>query len=430
MKKLFPLLLVFFLSACGDFQINIRIDNPLPPSTTPTAAPASALPAAPSATASPPATVTPQPSTPTVAAAPTSAPMLVTPTVAWPDLPTLPALAAGQPISLTHLAMMDETSGWAVEAGGRLVHTGDGGVTWQDITPPQGQYHAGGFFALDDVVAWATPDQDCGPTDCAGQLTSAIVWRTIDGGRTWQAGQPFSLADADGFTAIIAYNDPVALQFLDAHNGWLLVTVNDQMFQSHYRLYRTADGGVAWERLLDRSNGPLFCSLFGLGFVDQQNGWLGSNCVGLGVQDELWDVYQTQDGGRAWSEARLLPPADLPAGFDQYPSECGASQAAIIPPGAVGLQMDCALYDKSSGYTPYHFYYLTADGGQTWRAWRMTGAVDFLNLDLGWRLTANATGGYDLEHSRDRGLTWAAIKTVAWDGQLDFVDERTGWAIA
>jgi len=92
--------------------------------------------------------------------------------------------------------------------------------------------------------------------------------------------------------------------------------------------------------------------------------------------------------------------------------------------------MDCALYDKASGHTPYRFYYLSVDGGQIWRSWRMTGAVDFVNIDLGWRLATDPVAGYELEQSRDGGLTWTVVKRVAWEGQLDFVSQQAGWVLA
>jgi photosystem II stability/assembly factor-like uncharacterized protein len=37
---------------------------------------------------------------------------------------------------------------------------------------------------------------------------------------------------------------------------------------------------------------------------------------------------------------------------------------------------------------------------------------------------------YDLELTHDGGKTWSLIKTMGWDGDLEFVNEETGWAIA
>ena len=95
------------------------------------------------------------------------------------------------------------------------------------------------------------------------------------------------------------------------------------------------------------------------------------------------------------------------------------------------MEMNCALRDKESGgYTSYLFYYLSPDGGGTWHSWRMTGNVDFASSQVGWRLSEGNTGAYDLEQTRDGGQTWTRTKTVLWHGQLDFVSDQAGWAIA
>jgi hypothetical protein len=54
-------------------------------------------------------------------------------------LPTetpLGRLARGQVLNLNDLHMKDQTNGWAIEITGHIVHTTDGGYTWQDVTPP------------------------------------------------------------------------------------------------------------------------------------------------------------------------------------------------------------------------------------------------------------------------------------------------------
>ncbi len=39
-------------------------------------------------------------------------------------------------------------------------------------------------------------------------------------------------------------------------------------------------------------------------------------------------------------------------------------------------------------------------------------------------------GAIVMKKSTDGGLSWVKIKTVNWDGQFSFVDEKTGWAVA
>ena len=64
----------------------------------------------------------------------------------------LPALQAGQPLTLTSLRMIDLRTGWATEASGHILRTTDGGSSWRDVTPPDGIYQAANFFALDAIT--------------------------------------------------------------------------------------------------------------------------------------------------------------------------------------------------------------------------------------------------------------------------------------
>jgi len=56
--------------------------------------------------------------------------------------------------------------------------------------------------------------------------------------------------------------------------------------------------------------------------------------------------------------------------------------------------------------------------------------MEWLDASTGWRLSDNGAGSYNLEQTRDGGQSWKKVKTVLWNGQLDFVSEQTGWAIA
>src|SRR5574340_1679706 len=91
---------------------------------------------------SPSAASTNSPPIPTVMPATVIETPYPTPTFS-PTFTALPPLQPGQGLVLTSLYMMDESSGWGLEnnkwdARGHILHTRDGGATWQDVTPPQG----------------------------------------------------------------------------------------------------------------------------------------------------------------------------------------------------------------------------------------------------------------------------------------------------
>jgi hypothetical protein len=75
----------------------------------------------------------------------TSVPLTLTFT---PTLEPMQRLQPGQPVQIGDLIMLSDTTGWGIEPWGHILHTIDGGRTWQDVTPPQNSYYRrGGFFA-------------------------------------------------------------------------------------------------------------------------------------------------------------------------------------------------------------------------------------------------------------------------------------------
>ena len=74
---------------------------------------------------------------------------------------------------------------------------------------------------------------------------------------------------------------------------------------------------------------------------------------------------------------------------------------------------------------PADILYSSEDGGENWRADPYPGGeLQMLNPRVGWALSR------DIYQTNDGGRTWEEIKTVNWDGQFDFVDESSGFAVA
>ena len=84
------------------------------------------------------------------------------------------------------LWMSDATTGWARTTTQLILHTTDGGNSWQDVTPP---YPAGSmvqvppaFTFLSGTVAWVAIFEKQQPD---GTIPN-VLFRTSDGGHTWQ----------------------------------------------------------------------------------------------------------------------------------------------------------------------------------------------------------------------------------------------------
>ena len=390
---------------------------------------------------------------------PTTQPLLEIPSpiptlpsaILWPTHTPIPGLPAGQPVKLTSIRMIDANTGWAFEKNRRILHTVDGGNTWQDVTPPEGSnYSEGGFFALDADTAWATPDLWlCFGNDC----TFATVWRTDNGGATWVSSPlclNVSASCSYNFDVVTRYYFARQMQFVNKNTGWLLVSVASWMKQDRYRIYHTTDGGIHWEFTIDNLQGPSVAGAPGLAFLDEKNGWFAINQVG-GAEDPApnWYAYKTTDAGKTWQKTELPAPSPLPAEFNGRVYWCGARKVDIIQPEIVDLMFICRVYEQASDSLAFYFRFHSFDGGENWNSWLsknwyywysekgassysiFEGNDSFLNAQIGWRLYPLGEGqNSQLQQTTDGGQTWKTVKTVAWQtAQFDFVSEQIGWAI-
>ncbi|NIS79111.1 MAG: hypothetical protein GTO14_02550 [Anaerolineales bacterium] len=161
-------------------------------------------------------------------------------------------LPSNQPVLFRELHMLTPASGWAIHGpwvgeDQHILHTFDGGRTWLDVTPP-GQDPAGdeisqevATYFLDSRTAWAIYHNFL-------RITVNPVWHTKDGGRTWEAQ---SVPEPRVDRSRLAYAP--LIEFSDAEHGWILVEVSIWPDPNEAELYRTIDGGETWELLEDRS---------------------------------------------------------------------------------------------------------------------------------------------------------------------------------
>lgn len=116
------------------------------------------------------------------------------------------------------------------------------------------------------------------------------IFHTVDGGENW-----VNLVQAN------AARD----EFPHGEWGWKFQKLNDKVLFvscenfSDGAILRSDDGGVSWRRLRinDRQQN---CNLEGIGFLDEQHGWVG----GWGDSDfQGGFTSATEDGGSNWSDA-------------------------------------------------------------------------------------------------------------------------------
>jgi photosystem II stability/assembly factor-like uncharacterized protein len=355
---------------------------------------------------------------------PTALPPTWTPTATINPLGISP-MNVGSSIDLTRVEMLDSQNGWGIGGphmsgnSGHVLRTIDGGTSWIEVTPPivaasaveAGTLGAVGFFSTVDT-AWVTYDFQ----DSSKVPANPMVWKTTDGGHSWQSSSPLNTADLNERYSV---SD---VYFATSSAGWVLVHVGAGMNHDYVALYQSSDGGTSWSRAIDpySDGGIQGCSKTGLIFSDASNGWLTGDCNGVAPGALL---FQTGDGGSSWNPIHLPTPVGHPDLFsaDQY--VCGV-RAPFVRGDQIYLGVECMDMSTNPGTLIPYLYKGPVTGGN-WNYLAYPGGDIFtLDGDRIWAL------GKDIFRSDDGGYNWSKISTVTWDGQFDFVSLTLGFAIA
>jgi photosystem II stability/assembly factor-like uncharacterized protein len=311
---------------------------------------------------------------------------------------------------------LSATQGWVVIASpdaATLFRTTDGGRHWQrQLAGTGGQSWTLSFFdSRRGVVAGV---------DARG----TAIWRTADGGQRWTRLET-------------PCQPPVRLiSFVDPDRGWCIApgasegapNTSPFPYRQEVTLYRTADGGVHWSRVL--ATDPTRPVSGGLGddgqkawiwFRDARTGWIGQNSQGGSAA-----VYATMDGGDTWDRQELSPPnGGWPSNlglFEEGPQQVGAGSspwAAVLP--------------FQAGPTPGQFVvptrYLYTLHSTTWAGPALEQTTGALFVDQARWLVAQ---GSSVLETTDEGENWRALGLVpaGWFvSRLTMVDRDHGWAV-
>lgn len=172
--------------------------------------------------------------------------------------------ASGTDYTLASASFVDAKTGWIVGDGGTILHTRDGGKTWKKQKSPVAFYLMGVHFAT-PLKGWAV-----------GERTTIL--NTTDGGKTWKV----QFKDEDFILKSVS--------FCDERNGWAV--------GEYGLIYRTEDGGTTWKKQaggfgISEETGELEAGniLFKVVAVNPQTAW----AVGI---DGF--ITKTLNGGATW----------------------------------------------------------------------------------------------------------------------------------
>jgi photosystem II stability/assembly factor-like uncharacterized protein len=240
------------------------------------------------------------------------------------------------------------------------------------------------------------------------------VWRTTDGGATWQDVTP------PGSTDKTLYRD---IEATDADHAWLLAIG----VGADSRVLRTTDGGATWTTTFVNDDPNAFYDCMAM--------WPGGR-DGIAMSDPpdgKFRIIRTHDSGRTWS---VVPNAGMPSAA---PGEAGfaASGTCLVTAGG----RDAFL---ASGGTASRIY-RSHDQGTTWTAVDSpippvpesggTFGLAFRNprqgLAVGGDFAAPSNGAHASAYTTDGGRTWTGGGDLGgYRSGVDFVSGAPGTAIA
>lgn len=290
-------------------------------------------------------------------------------------------------------------------------------------------------------------------------VSSEVVWvsgqrgtwaRTLDGGRTWQAGSV-----PGGET--LQFRDVYAIS---ADTAWLLSAGSGDLS----RIYRTTDGGATWSLQFRNTEPAAFydCMDFwderrGLVFGDEVNGrmmvlettdgehWslmprerLPAALAGEGGFAASGTCLVTGSGGHAWigtgngPVARVLHTADYGRSWTVSATPIASAAAAgVATVTFIDARRGAALGGPIGDTTAVtDNVALTSDGGKSWTTGgrpTFPGAVYGAAFIPGTS-TLVAVGPRGASVSRDGGVHWSALDSLNYWG-LGFAPDGAGWLV-
>ena len=265
--------------------------------------------------------------------------------------------------------------GFYGNGAGKIYRTDDAGTSWRQVLAKPGTYiRAVGF--LDERRGFAG---NIGPDSFPGVTDTTLLYRTDDGGGSWQ---PVALPDADGARGVCAI-DILAVDAVNAgHRLHKEIVHVGGRVGGPAALYASDDGGAAWRRL---PVPPEVAMILDVKFVDVSTGFLfaGSD---PDVTKSNGIIAKTTDSGRTWKIVyRSARPFEL--------MWKGAFPSRAIGYASLQNYTGEAAADPEAHVTPVaaRFVVKTTDGGDTWAELPVTAdaamqefGIGFVDDQRGW----------------------------------------------
>jgi photosystem II stability/assembly factor-like uncharacterized protein len=295
---------------------------------------------------------------------------------------------------LRGVSAVSEQVAWASGAGSTVLHTTDGGLTWQKMVISSDTLDFRDIDAIDAQTAYVMSIGN-GPT--------SRIYKTTDGGTSWKV--QFRNDDEKAFLD--------AMSFWDANHG---IAFGDSVDKQFYIL-TTADGGRTWGRVpatnlppAQGNEGAFAASGTNIAVFGKSHAWIGT---GAATKSR---VLRTTDGGRTWQVADTPLASGPSSGI--FSIAFRDAKHGVIAGGDYKKEQEAA--DNLA---------VTSDGGVTWTLVKgLSGFRSVVAYVPGVKTPALiALGPSGGDYSLDDGRTWKPIDGPGFDTFSFARGKQIGW---
>lgn len=291
--------------------------------------------------------------------------------------------------NLDRVTFIDSFHGWILGNTGTILHTNDGGSSWEiQYCPVGGTF--GDISMIDSLSGWIAGH---------GPDTSGYILKTTDGGTNWILHDisPHYLYD---------------ICFTDSLHGWVIGEADERLPGV---LRSTADGGATWsEAIIYEVQIP-----YDVIFTDSMTGFIGG--ADYNGSELCSRIIKTTDGGATW-QVKLNYCSDP---FCFYKSLAFANDSVGWFAGESWIE---GIHGSEA---EYGFIMATTDGGETWNEIFSDEIFPSdacpLSGQSGW---AVGGGGFFM-YTANGGENWEMMNLPPGENLYDifFIDDDTGWAV-
>lgn len=301
---------------------------------------------------------------------------------------------------------VSEMNGWVCGTHGLILHTEDGGITWetQHQSPDEALWS---IFFLDENLGWS--------------VGWSKIYHTDDGGDTWET---------QNFPSVTG--DLTDVFFMNPDTGWIVGT--------YQIVLKTTDGGNTWTKIQNYLTAHK--CFWSVSFTDALHGC----AVGDWLLDDKGFIMVTNDGGMSWTETTPDWATNYQDVFflDSLTGwACGRDGNLVkttdggntwINKSIPGSHNDILFFDEQQGLLLGDFETsISTDGGETWDGPFQIGIMSSQRNMMSWDFNKVVSVGYggSINQSVDGGRNWNRLYRGLSSGvkQIAFFDPLNGLLI-